>query len=592
VAVAGPSLLALLACAVCFLAGWRGDDWAAQVYRADEVARWGFMLWDPGWYGGVYPLNYSLVYPLMAAYLGLWLVAAASAVGATYCFDRLVTRELGRRPAGSWYFAISTVVEVAIGQLPTLAGEAMALGSVLCLAGYRSATTPDLTGGSAQLSSDPRRWCPQWARVLAGFALAVMAALTSPVVGAFLALTFVAWGLAEVGRSGGKSLGVFLIASVVTIVSTAALPLIFPGAGSFPFGFADFLVVLAICALLASPLLQASRPVRLAALIYGAASTILFFFPTQMGDNDIRFAAYIGVPLIICYLPRLVESLEGLDVQRVVRVVPVPQIAGRSGHTGASARPIGHTKAVVLAFALTAGLLLWHWSPVAEALGGPANGPSSTPSFYKPLINELVLLTKGRPVRVEVPPTDHHWESAYVAPAFPLARGWERQLDIAYNPLFYAPGPLSPAAYRNWLIENGVSFVALPNAPLDYAAVAETTLLRSGKAQGLRPVWHSDSWQLWRVLGSRGLANGPATVISLSPQSVTAKFYRSGATVIKVRWSAYWSLMYPTSRHACVRPAPGGWTELSSTTAGTVDVGLSVVEANRGTCSAAGGVRS
>ena len=107
---------------MCFLAGWRGDDWAAQVYRADEVARWGLVLWDPGWYGGVYPLNYSLLYPLLAAYLGLWTVAAASAVGATYCFDRLVTRELGKRPAGSWYFALSTAVEVAIGQLPTLAG--------------------------------------------------------------------------------------------------------------------------------------------------------------------------------------------------------------------------------------------------------------------------------------------------------------------------------------------------------------------------------------------------------------------------------------------------------------------------------------
>ena len=87
-----------------------------------KLAHWGFISWDPGWYGGTYPLNYSVAYPLAAGYLGLWFVAAASAAGATFCFDRLVVREFGQRPAGSWYFAASTIVEVAIGQLPTLAG--------------------------------------------------------------------------------------------------------------------------------------------------------------------------------------------------------------------------------------------------------------------------------------------------------------------------------------------------------------------------------------------------------------------------------------------------------------------------------------
>ena len=48
----------------------------------------GARVWDPGWYGGTYPLNYSLVYPLVAGYLGLWAVAALSAAGAAFCFDR------------------------------------------------------------------------------------------------------------------------------------------------------------------------------------------------------------------------------------------------------------------------------------------------------------------------------------------------------------------------------------------------------------------------------------------------------------------------------------------------------------------------
>ena len=563
---------------MCFLAGWRGDDWAAQVYRADEVARWGLVLWDPGWYGGVYPLNYSLLYPLLAAYLGLWTVAAASAVGATYCFDRLVTRELGKRPAGSWYFALSTAVEVAIGQLPTLAGEAMALGSVLCLAGYRRSVSPRDADSRAPITGNPAPGCPPWLRLSAGLLLAVMAALTSPVVGAFLALTLVAWGVAEMGRSNVRTLGVLMLAGVLTLVSTAALPLVFPGAGYFPFGLVDFLVVLAICGLLASPFLQASRPVRVAALIYGAVSTGLFFLPTQMGDNDIRFAAYIGVPLVICYLPRLVKRLEVLTApRRPHRLHP---------------RPVGHNGAMILASALTVGLVLWHWSPVVEAFGGPADGPSSTPGFYKPLIDEIHLLTKGEPVRVEIPPTVHHWESAYVAPVFPLARGWERQLDIAYNPLFYAPGPLSPTGYRDWLLANGVSFVALPNAPLDFAATAEAALLGSRDVKGLEPVWHTGSWQLWRVLGSEGLAGGPARVVGISPHSVTVQFVRPGSSLIKVRWSAYWSVPGPTARYACAKPAPGGWTYLSSLSPGRVELDLSVLAPNHGNCSRSGGVRS
>ena len=130
----GPALVAVTACLICYVAGWRGTDWAAQIYRAGQVAHYGVIDWDPGWYAGTYPLNYSLVYPLVAAYVGLWPLAALSAAAAASCFDRLVSADLGRRPAGSWYFAVSTVIAIAIGQLPTLTGEAFALGSVTCFA--------------------------------------------------------------------------------------------------------------------------------------------------------------------------------------------------------------------------------------------------------------------------------------------------------------------------------------------------------------------------------------------------------------------------------------------------------------------------
>ena len=48
----------------------------------------------------------------------------------------------------------------------------------------------------------------------------------------------------------------------------------------------------------------------------------------------------------------------------------------------------------------------------------------------------------GEGVRIEVPPTANHWESAYLAPKFELARGWLRQLDTTRDDIFYDEGEL------------------------------------------------------------------------------------------------------------------------------------------------------
>ena len=47
-----------------------------------------------------------------------------------------------------------------------------------------------------------------------------------------------------------------------------------------------------------------------------------------------------------------------------------------------------------------------------------------------------------------------------------IARGWERQLDRKLNPLFYEDenGGLDPEAYRHWLDDLAVGFVAVPDA--------------------------------------------------------------------------------------------------------------------------------
>ena len=550
----GPVVLALAACLLCYVAGWRGTDWAAQIYRVGQVARYGISFWDPGWYGGSYPLNYSLLYPVAAANLGLWPLAALSCAGAAMSFDGLVTASVGRRPAASWYFALSMLVEVAIGQLPTLTGEALALGCAWCFARWRAAGRHNLRSRRSALF------------LSGGLALGVATGLTTPVAGAFLALVLCAVAVADWGRSPQQA-SVEIGAAALVMASAAALPLLFPGPGRFPFPYGDLVAVLSVCALLASPLLDTPRPVRAAALLYAGTSVALFVVPTPMGDNDARLGAYIGVPLVLCYLPRLTRRWRGQSDRR----------------TGARV-PIAHrlaTRAVVAIIPIC--LIGWHWGGIVESLGGAGNGVSNGPAFYDPLVHELDDLSKGKPLRVEVPPTQNHGESAFIAPAFSLARGWERQLDIAYNPLFYQTGALTPTSYRDWLLSNGVSYVALANTTLDYAGTAEAALLRSGDVLGLQAVWHNAHWQLWRVSGSQGLAGPPASVVSLSPKAVVVSFSAAGTSVVKIRWAPSWSLAAP-GHGVCLIQAPGGWTELRAAHPGRFRLVVSVFGADHGNC--------
>ena len=81
-------------------------------------------------------------------------------------------------------------------------------------------------------------------------------------------------------------------------------------------------------------------------------------------------------------------------------------------------------------------LLYWQWVAPVRDLSDAAGDPSVHSSYYQPLLAELERRTRGRPVRVEIPPTRNRWEADYVAPRFPLARGWLRQLESGDFDLF------------------------------------------------------------------------------------------------------------------------------------------------------------
>jgi hypothetical protein len=155
-----------------------------------------------------------------------------------------------------------------------------------------------------------------------------------------------------------------------------------------------------------------------------------------------------------------------------------------------------------------------------------------------------------------------HWESQELAATVPLARGWERQIDVERNPVFYG-GLLTPAAYYRWLRYNAVRYVAISAATPDSAAAAEATLVRDGQPW-LVPVWRDAFWRLYRVTGTYPLASPPGTVIGTTPAQITLRLSRAGTTIVRVHWSPVLR-----STGSGVLTPRGAWTSLTAPRAGT-----------------------
>jgi hypothetical protein len=524
-----PALLTLvLATTVCLL-GWRGVDQAAQFYRVMEFKAHGLTLWDSGWYGGNFPLGYSVLFPVIGATLGIKVASVAAAVLATWAFDRVITAYFGSRPLGTWYFAVSTLLPVTIGQLPFLTGEAFGLTALVALQRRR--------------------------RALA-LGLGLLAALCSPLAAAFLAMVCLAWAAYGRGRR------VWLIATAaVSLTVIVLLGALFPGEGPFPFPWQGLVVTELLCLTALTPLVRTTPVVRLGALFYAAASFFSFLVPNPLGGNAPRLAATIGVPLLACFLTAPGPAMARLSPAWLLSRIT----GGRVIELGPRWR--------VAAVALVVPFAVWQWAPSDTIVTSPSSHPELQQSYYQPLLQELAALAPG-PIRVEVPPTLEHWEAAFLAPHVSLARGWERQLDIANNPLFYGPGALTATSYRAWLDTNGITWVALPSAPLDYAGIDEGRLLGDGVVPGLDLVWQTPHWRLWRVDGSPGLVSGAATLTSLVPDHLTLSVVQPGPITVRVHYTAFWSV---TSGSACLASAPGGWTAVDAFSVGPLELSASVL---------------
>jgi hypothetical protein len=366
----------------------------------------------------------------------------------------------------------------------------------------------------------------QHGRLAVAGALALACSLASPVAGLFLALAAVAYELAARTRSGA-ALAALAVAAPV-LVSAA-----FPEGGYQPFTFKSFAAVPIFCVLLFLILPREHRTLRIGAVLYALAAGAAYLIDTPMGNNAVRLAELFGGAVVVCFLPW----------RRELRL----------------------RRSFVVALLVT--LAAWPLYPTVRDLIRNARDESTNASYYEPLLD--FLEREGRePGRIEIPFTRAHFEAYEVARQWPIARGWQRQLDIERNRLFYG-GVLNDLTYAAWLSENGVRYVALPDAPLDFSARREKELIEREPAY-LRQRWASEHWRVYEVVLPHPLliADDGADIrlTSLRSDEFTLDVREPGDVLVRAAWSRYWE-----PRSGCVE-RDGHWTRVTAVTPGPLRV--------------------
>jgi hypothetical protein len=353
------------------------------------------------------------------------------------------------------------------------------------------------------------------------------AALASPVAVAFLALPVAAWGLTTRRYRAAAAL------LAVSVAPALALSVAFPEGGSFPFTLSAFLPTLAGALLICAVLWRSAPPMlRLGLVFYVALLVVSGAISSPMGGNAVRLGAILAGPLAALLLWE--------DRRRLLALVALP-------------------------------FLYWQVSAPVDDVYRASSDPSVHASYYDGLLGFMGARQRAEgPVRIEIPFTDNHWESARVAPTVALARGWERQLDRKVNAIFYDDGALTAQSYEAWLRANAVRYVALADAPIDYSAAEEAALVRAAPPY-LREVWHDAHWRVFAVRRPLPLATGGARVTRMAPDAVDVAVPRAGEYDLRIRFTPYWRTL---EAGTCVAPtsddADAALTRVRATGPGTV----------------------
>jgi hypothetical protein len=495
----------------------RTPDLAAQVYRVSLFHQLGFAVWDDNWYAGHHLLGYSLLYPPLAALLGIRVLGALCVLASSLLFAQLVRSVYGEVARwGAAWFAVAALGDVWSGQMTFALGVPLALAAGLALM--------------------RERWL--WAGLLAA-----LCAASSPVAGALLGLAALT---VAVRRRSPRALVTLAAPAAAVVLVLVAL---FPEGGYEPYPILSFAATMLVVLTFLWALPSTAQLLRIGGCVYVLACVGCLLAHSPVGSNVERYAMLAG-PLLLC------AALDaGGDAGR-------PAVRSRS--TAVWRWRVG--PAAVAALCVSAVWVVW--GPVRETLA-VAGSEATSASYYTP-VKRFLAEQHGGPVRVEVPLTRSHWEAALLAPSVSLARGWEKQLETRFDHVLLAPG-LTAASYDHWLHEQAVAYVAIPDVPLDPSSAQEGRLIRAGLPY-LKEVFASAHWRIFRVLAPTPLASGPGTLTSLGHDSFALRARTPGRFVVRVHFTRYWTL---TRGSGCVAPAPGGWTAVNIRAPGTAVVSAS-----------------
>lgn len=470
-------------------------DLAAQVFRTELFEQAGLAIWNGSWYGGHYTLTYSVLFPPLAALLGPQVVGMLAVVSSSYLFDRLVRDRWGAEARWATLWFAAGVVTLLADGQLTFA-----LGVAFGLAALR---------------------CLQTGRAALAVAGSAACALASPVAAAFLAGVVLA-GAIEPGRRASRvALAVAGLALALTVVPNIA----FPEPGQFPFEFSSYVAIPLFCggALFVIRGLPEERQLRRVLVGYVLAATVIWLAPNAMGGNAVRLGALFGGPVLAAVV--------------------------------LARRPPVATWFVALAMV---GGLYWQLTASVNQIARSVGDPSTAAEYFEPAAAWLDAHGADG-MRIEVPPTANHWESAYLTPSFELARGWLRQLDTTRDDIFYGQDGLTHGAYSAWLRRNAISYVALPDAPLDYSSQAERRLILAAPSY-LDLRFRTPHWRIYEVRDPRPLVapigGAAARTLQVGRQGFALDVTRPGEFLVRVNFTPYWSI----ARGAGCILRRGDWT--------------------------------
>lgn len=460
------------------------------------------------WDNGWYGGHYLLGYSLLFPPLGALLglrLLGASAVVAS----TLIFAQLARLRFGPrWAAATALFAVSAVGDL-YIGRITFALGVSLGLGAVLAATRER-----------------HWITPLLSFACAA----ASPVAGLFLALAAAADLLTYRSPARAAALAGPALALIV------ALAVLFPEGGEETFAYSSLLAAGGLSALVMLLLPPRQRLLRNGLALYLLALALAYLVPSPMGSNAVRLG--------VLFTPSILVGSVGL---------------GALSTRGAR----------VALGVLCLGLVLWQLDgPVTQSVQASTD-PSTHLAYYQPAIDYLAAHADGEPLRIEVPFTQSHWDATILAQHFALARGWDRQLDIRYDGLFYG-SRLTAGAYRAWLLRTGTRFVALPDAPLDFSSRQEARLIRQGLPY-LHLVFTAAHWHIYAVEGALALAQGPGHLTALTPTGFTLLASAPGTFLVRIHYTPYWHVAYGTGS---IGEAPAGWTRVSALRPGAIAVSV------------------